>query len=178
MFLKLTVFLLVAVLALSACSSQPEIPQTEPPGDTPTSGEGESQQPTEEGYPGPDAPTGDSAEIDPAYLSPQPGDENLTRGPATVEIADSELLVMESFPVQIVASLQGYLPNPCHDLRAVVGSPDEQNTVHIEVYSVVDPEMMCIEVIEPFAVRLPLGSYQDATYRFFVNGELLGEVET
>ena len=61
--------------------------------------------------------------------------------------------------------------------RVIIGSPDDRNTVQIEVYSVVDPNMICTEVIDPFSIRLPLGSFQGATYKFFVNGELLGEVD-
>ena len=179
---------LFVLLVLTACISLPVQPQTAPTEVLPSpSAEGVESQPVVypgieqtavEIYPGPVVlPEGTELD-DPAYLAPQPGDENLTRSTATVEIGDSELVVMESYPVQVAAILRGYMPNPCHQLRAVVGSPDEQNKIQIEVYSVVDPNMICTEVINPFEIRLPLGSYQGSTFQFIVNGELLGEVET
>ena len=183
MFRSLYGILLLAVLVLSACNSQPEQPVLSP---SPTPEEVESQptaypgieQPPVEAYPGPVVLPEDPGFGDAAYLSPQPGDESLSRSIATVEMQDSELVILESYPVQVVAILRGYMPNPCHQLRAEVGTPDDQNKVQVEVYSVVDPNMICTEVIEPFEVRLPLGSYQGAKYQFFVNGELLGEVES
>jgi len=177
-----------AALALSACKVQSPQPQVETPAaypslpaevveNTPAAYPGIEVQPVQ-AYPGPgDFPVEPVFE-NPAYLSPQPGDENLERSIATVEMQDSELLILESYPIQVVAVLHGYMPNPCHQLRAEVGPADAENKIQIDVYSVVDANMICTEVIAPFDVRMPLGSYQGAKYQFFVNGELLGEVDS
>src|SRR5262245_30788235 len=79
-------------------------------------------------------------------LEPKPGDEKLTRG--EVFIQESDLLIRESFPPQISLVFRGDLPTLCHELRAVVNSPDKENKINVDVYSVVDPNMACIQVLE------------------------------
>jgi hypothetical protein len=81
---------------------------------------------------------------------------------------------MESYPVQVVVVLRGDLPNGCHKLRVVVSPPDAAKTVQLEVYTVIDTQMMCAEVLAPFEVPIALGSFTGGTYTVMVNGEVLG----
>ena len=103
------------------------------------------------------------------------GDEGKARGNAYVR--DVQLLIMESYPVQVSLSVSGELPTPCHEFRYVVEEPDAENRIFVEVYSVVDPEMICTQVLEPFAenISLPVQNLPDGTYTVYVNGELVGE---
>lgn len=106
-------------------------------------------------------------------LDPVPGEENLSRG--SLVIKESHLQIMESYPLQIALDIQGELPSPCHQLRAEVRDPDDQGRIQVELYSLSDPEVICIQVLEPFETNLSLGSYPDGSYTVWLNGELVGE---
>jgi len=45
----------------------------------------------------------------------------------------------------------------------------------VEVYSLVQPDQVCIQVLEPFDVNVPLGSYVAGSYTVVINGEEMGE---
>jgi hypothetical protein len=114
----------------------------------------------------------------PQPWEPHPDDAALTRGEAFLDAA--ELLILESFPLQIRLRLAGALPTPCHALRVAVAPPDANNVIAVEVYTVVDPEMICAQVLTEFDDSIPLGSFPTAehpsgTYKVLVNGEPAGE---
>ncbi len=108
--------------------------------------------------------------------APKPNDTNLTRG--NVFINESGLLIRESFPPQITLSLSGDLPTPCHELRVDVQEPDSENKINAEVYSVVDPDLVCIQVLEPFQANIDLGTFPTEHYTVWVNGEMVAEFDT
>lgn len=93
---------------------------------------------------------------------PQPGDSALERAPAFLDSAN--LLVLESFPPQFMLSLAGSLPTPCHQLRVAVSPPDAENGIDVAVYSVVDPNTMCIQVLQGFTENVNLGSFAAGKY--------------
>jgi hypothetical protein len=159
MIRKLLLFTLV-VAFLAACSGN--LPATELPGNTPTP---IMVEPTQRPLPGP---------INNAYL-PEPGDSNFSRG--NVFIDSSDLLIMESYPIQIALVLNGNLPTPCNQLRVVANPPDEQNRIQVEVYSVIDPAEMCIQVLEPFEANIGLGSFPSGHYSVWVNGAMVAEFD-
>lgn len=101
--------------------------------------------------------------------------DNGERGPIYIDSA--ELLVMESFPVQISLHLVGSLPTPCHRFQAEVDGPNAQNRIDVSVYTTVNPEMLCMQVLEPFdqSVSIPMDDAADGIYSVYVNGELVGE---
>ena len=109
-------------------------------------------------------------------FNPKPEDAMLER--STVHLDYIGLLILESYPVQINLELQGYLPTPCHNMRVSILPPDQENRINIEVYSVVDPAMMCIQVIKEFETFVPLGSFSTGRYSVYVNGELAGEFDS
>ena len=115
--------------------------------------------------------------IPPSGYAPQPGDDTLRRDKVFLDIENSSLLVMESYPIQVSATLNGSLSDPCHQLRVVVTPANEQNQINLDVYSVFDPNEACITVIQPFSANIPLGSYNGGHYSVYVNGELLGEFD-
>jgi hypothetical protein len=108
-------------------------------------------------------------------LAPRPEDSALTRGPVYLDSTD--LLTMESFPLQFALGLKGNLPTPCHQLRISSNGPDAQNQIHLDVYSVVDPNVVCAEVLEPFELNFPLGSYPSGHYILFVNEAQVAEFD-
>ena len=108
--------------------------------------------------------------------APQPTDSKLTRGEISIE--EMGVLVRESYPPQISLSLSGALPTPCHQLRVHVNDPAEENKINVEAYSVVDPELICTQVLEPFQASVELGTFPSGHYSVWVNGELAGEFDS
>jgi hypothetical protein len=92
-----------------------------------------------------------------------------------VGIGTTNILLMESYPVQVLLQLVGNLSNPCHQLRANVSEPDDQNRIMIELYSLVESGKVCSSIIEEIDVQIPIGSFSDGDYTVWVNGEQVGE---
>ncbi len=118
--------------------------------------------------------TPDAGSVNPS--SPLPSDSNLERGNAS--ISQSELLIRESYPVQIALSFAGELPTPCHQLRVIVSPPDAKNEIHIEIYTVYDPGATCIQVIQPFQEVVETGTFPTGHYTVWLNGEIIGEFDS
>ena len=112
--------------------------------------------------------------INSEYL-PQRQDGNLAQG--IVYIERSELLIMESYPIQVALVLQGSLPTPCNQLRVIAKPPDEQSRIMVDVYSVIDPAQACVQALEPFEANIGLGSFQAGHYSVWVNGEMIVEFD-
>lgn len=108
--------------------------------------------------------------------APQPGDDALQRGPAHVE--DAGVLVLESYPPQFHLHVSGNLPDPCHELRIAIAGPDAASNIAVDVYTVVDPSLICIQVLKPFAANADLGTYPAGHYTVTVNGEPAGEFDS
>jgi hypothetical protein len=107
--------------------------------------------------------------------APKPGDATLERG--IVYIEHTEILLLESYPVQINLLITGTLPDPCHKLRAEAFPADDQNRIDVDLYSVFDSGEMCTQVIEPFDATIPLGAYAEGVYSIWLNGEEIGTIE-
>jgi hypothetical protein len=108
------------------------------------------------------------------YL-PVPEDANLIR--EVVYLDSVDLLTMESFPLQFSLVFKGNLPTPCHHLRIAANQPDNENKIVLDVYSVLEPNTSCIEVLEPFEVNFPLGDYPQGQYTVWVNGDQVAEFD-
>ena len=111
----------------------------------------------------------------PSY-SPNPGDIKFERG--NVFISESGIILRESFPVQVVLVLSGELPTPCHQLRLVIDPPDGNNKIKVEAYTVVNPEMNCIQVLKPFQESVELGTFPSGHYTVWVNETQVGEFDS
>jgi hypothetical protein len=109
-------------------------------------------------------------------FAPRPGDENLMLGNITIN--EASLVIRESYPPQISLSLRGDLPTPCNELRVKLGAPDQENNIMIDVYSLVNPDKACIQVLEPFEEFIDLGTFPSGHYSVWVNGEMAGEFDT
>jgi hypothetical protein len=119
-------------------------------------------------YPGPLQPY-------PAPWQPQAADQSLQRGEVFIE--EMDILVMESFPPQYMLTLQGTLPTPCHQLRVEVALPNDQDTIQISAYSVVDPNAICTQVLSPFQASVPLQGQPSGKYTVVVNDKEAGSIE-
>lgn len=122
-------------------------------------------------------PTPTPISIPPSGYEPQPGDDKLTRDQVFLDLENSQVLVMESMPVQVSVILNGNLSDPCHELRVVVTPANAQNKINMEVYSVVDSSKACITVLQPFTATILLGSFPAGHYTVYANGQLVGEFD-
>ena len=109
-------------------------------------------------------------------FAPKPEDKKLSRG--NVYMNESSLMIRESYPPQISLSLNGDLPTPCNVLRVKIDAPDQDNKIMVDVYSVVDPDKVCIQVLEPFQEYIDLGTFSAGHYSVWVNGEMAGEFDS
>ncbi|MBK8821175.1 MAG: hypothetical protein IPN58_00840 [Anaerolineales bacterium] len=70
---------------------------------------------------------------------------------------------------------------PAHLLQPVqvdVSPPDAENKILVDVYSHSSPDQICTQVIAPFDVNIPLGSFPAGKYLLWVNGEMLAEFQS
>lgn len=106
---------------------------------------------------------------------PRHGDDALLRG--NVYLDSTDLLTMESYPLQYSLALTGSLPTPCHQLRVSVAPPDADDRILVEVYSLTATDSMCAEVLQPFTQTIPLGSFPAGHYTLWVNSEQVAEFD-
>jgi len=159
-FMALLVLVILALGVAGCSSAQPA--QTEAPEGGEILGpypEAPTQFPTVDPYPG--IPAGQNGGVKTILSSedwtPQAGDENMTRG--EVDVQESGILPSREDAAVSALYLSGYLPTPCNKLRVVVSAPDVQGQILIEVYTVSDPNEMCVQVLAPFAAEIPLPAY-------------------
>jgi hypothetical protein len=110
-------------------------------------------------------------------FAPQPDDDKLKEGEATVDLQTSRVTMSATEINGVNADLKGYLPDPCHQLRIVMTPADSSGKINLEVYSVYQGGTACVTVIQPFEVIYPIGIFTTGHYTVYVNGELLGEFD-
>ena len=76
-----------------------------------------------------------------------------------VWVTGADVRIMESFPVQIMLDVTGEKPTPCHEIFWTV--EDDGEVIDIEMISQVAAEQTCAQVIEPFTIAVPLGSWTE-----------------
>jgi len=149
--------LLAAVAALAllagACASTPDAPgptATPPPG---------ASSPTAT------PPPGGTAAAEP---SPGPGPD------PGVFVDTTDVLLLESYPVQVVLHVTGTLPTPCHRLAHDV--TDDGSRIDVTLTATTNAEA-CIQVIAPFDERIALGSFAAGARTVWLNRERVGEFD-
>lgn len=98
-------------------------------------------------------------------------------GQGPVYFYSADLLIMESFPIQLRLVMSGNLPTPCHELAYEIAEANAQNQIHVSVYTTVDPAVTCMQVLEPLyeSIAIPLDGLADGEYSVWLNGEQIGE---
>ena len=87
-----------------------------------------------------------------------------------VYIDGVDILLLESWPVQVQAVVRGSLPTPCSRLAWIVDGPDAGGRITLTVYSTVDMDEICTQVLQPFEHSIPVGSLTSGDYVLVVNG--------
>lgn len=118
--------------------------------------------------------TGACGGADPTLLPAEttPDDLGQIRGP--VYLSETELLIMESYPLQVALRVQGELPTPCHTLQWDVAGANDHGEIEVELFSLAPASGDCIQVLEPFEESISLGSYQGGRFTVLLNGEEVG----
>lgn len=119
--------------------------------------------------------------------NPEPATGAITEGEAPVEAV--EVLILESFPLQVQARVTGYLPDGCTQLGDTVVT-QEGNTFRVALKTARPSDAVCTEAVVPFEVTVPLpveglpaGDYtvnvngQTATFGMAVDNVLPSEGE-
>lgn len=161
---KSITFIFVLAFALTACAPKADEPVTSP--SYPNASYPNSSEPNQ--------PQQNS--VIPNDYAPQQFDESLTRGDVFLDF--KEVISQESSPLQFTLHLTGSLPTPCSQLRIAVSPPDIENKVLVEAYSVSNPDRICTQVIAPFDVNIPLGSFPTGKYTLWINLEMVAEFQS
>lgn len=121
-----------------------------------------------------------SGEQDDGDTSPvTDGDGNSTDGDGTEYIIrdavvdDIEILMMESFPLQVSVVATGYVPDGCTVIdQENIGVTRDGTTFYISLKTKRPADAMCTQALEPFEVTIPLDVYglEAGVYTVDVNG--------
>jgi len=128
--------LLVFMVALSACQPSPII---DPDPDSPVSSNDPVNQPVDKDYEG--------------YQQ-------------NVYVDSLQILIMESFPVQVMVNVAGNLPDGC---TSIVGSKSvmvDDSTFELSIFTERPEDMMCTMALVPFeeSIRLEVEGLSAGTY--------------
>lgn len=105
--------------------------------------------------------------------TPSPGmntTEEFITGVASVE--NVQMLIMESFPVQISVEATGYLPDGCTNIDNVTTMKDG-NTFYVEIGTIRPRDALCTQALVPFTKSVSLDVYglEKGAYNVNVNGK-------
>ena len=93
-----------------------------------------------------------------------------------VTIVSADLRIMESFPIQVMLDVSGEKPTPCHEVFWT--AEDDGAVIHIEMISQVASDQVCAQVIEPFIVAVPLGSWEGEDREVVLNDDVIGSFQS
>lgn len=100
---------------------------------------------------------------------PVPEGEQIA-GSDSLMIERVEVQVLESFPVQVQAVVQGSAPDACTEIGEIRQARDG-NTITVTIEAVRPADAICAQVLEPFEQVVPLdGPFSPGTYVLRVNG--------
>lgn len=102
-------------------------------------------------------------------IDTRPENDKFIYGNATVEKVN--LVILESFPVQVNVIASGYLPDGCTEIDSIIKSRDG-NTLIITITTKRPADALCTQAIQPFEETIPLDvvGLKAGTYKVVVNG--------
>lgn len=84
-------------------------------------------------------------------------------------IESVDVVVMESFPMQVALTVKGAQPDGC-ELPVTVEQRREGNTVTVEIYREMSIAMICAAVLVPYEDTIQLeGGFDSGSYTFHIN---------
>ncbi|MEX2251695.1 MAG: hypothetical protein WD895_06450 [Acidimicrobiia bacterium] len=127
-------------------------------------------EPTE---PGTDEPIAEPGPVG-SIPEPRPPIDGSVSG--EVWITTTDLLIAESYPIQVSLRVDGDKPTPCHEIFWT--AEDTGEAIEITMISQVNSDQDCAQVIEPFSISVPLGSWAEMSRDVYLNGEMVGSFES
>ena len=98
----------------------------------------------------------------------KPDNGQFIYGNAVVE--DVQIMILESFPVQVMVNAKGYLPDGCTEIDTITTSKDG-NTFTVSITTIRPADAICTQAIVPFEESIPLNvlGLKAGTYDVVVN---------
>ncbi len=118
-----------------------------------------------------DLPANESGNVNTTGDVPNADNAQYISGTAVVE--DVEILILESFPVQIHAIAKGYLPDGCTEIdEESIEIEKNGNTFDVSIKTTRPADMICTQAIVPFEQVIALDVYglKKGNYIVNVNG--------
>ena len=96
--------------------------------------------------------------------SPSPG-----AGADLLDVTGVDVLLLESFPVQVRAVVAGYFPDSCTELGSVTQERQDA-TIRVTITTTRPPDAVCAQVITEIEEIVPLeGEFPPGEYTLIVN---------
>lgn len=73
---------------------------------------------------------------------------------------------------EVFLNVSGNLPTPCHE--AAWKTTIKGNAVHVELYSLVDPKVMCVQTLKPVSLSIPIRVTRKGQFQVWLNGKKVG----
>ncbi len=158
----------VFVILLAACGEPAPAGAPDDPSTTSTSS---PDQPVDDG--GGDEPIDEPGPVGSIPEPRPPIDGNLD---GEVWVTATDLLILESFPIQVNLEVSGNKPTPCHEIFWT--AEDDGERIDIDMISQIASDQSCTQVIEEFSIVVPLGSWAEESRDVFLNGEGVGSFDS
>jgi inhibitor of cysteine peptidase len=113
------------------------------------------------------------SELEPTATPGQPAEPQDQPGGKRAHVQAVELVILESFPVQVHALVKGNLADGCTEIDRIEQQRDlEIKTFTITITTSRDPNLMCTQALVPFEETVPLDvrDLPAGTYSVNVNG--------
>ncbi|AGB48573.1 hypothetical protein Metho_0298 [Methanomethylovorans hollandica DSM 15978] len=104
--------------------------------------------------------------------TPSPGVNNEEFITGVASISNVQVLVLESFPVQVNVEATGYLPDGCTTIGNATVRKDG-NTFYVEIGTIRPRDALCTQALVPFTKSVSLDVYglEKGVYNVDVNGK-------
>ncbi|HET7009641.1 MAG TPA: hypothetical protein VFI11_02600 [Anaerolineales bacterium] len=97
-------------------------------------------------------------------------------GSPSLTIDRTDLLLLESYPVQVRLVVEGSQP-ACGRLDWDVALDEAARRIDVDLRSVSDPQIECDADRARFEESIPLGSFETADYEVYLNGVSIGRLQ-
>lgn len=123
-----------------------------------------------------------SEEVGSGIVPPGEGEDDQNSGGGLLVkgelfIDNVELKINPGELPQVDLIITGNLPSPCHQFAASIGQPDPDGKIEVDAYSLVDPDAVCSQMLQPIEETVNLGNFPSGSYTILVNGEVIQELE-
>ena len=115
---------------------------------------------------------GCSGQAGPAALAPSP-EPGVVRTEVTPAVTD--IVFLETYPVQVRLIVAGELPNQCSHLGWYVKPGVDQGRIEVALYADQTTDAACIQVVASYSEPIPIGAFERGSFGVFLNSQLVEE---